>query len=112
MRFVRRRPFGNCPECIHHPARTVGKLIGEPPLVEERRVGSPRKALKITHEIERSVSLLLVTRIAGLGVVERFDGSQSRAMAIATLGRRIAAVILAVPLFSRDERSMNDVLGP
>src|SRR6267142_2467470 len=112
MRFVRGCPFRNRPECIHHSARTVGKLIGEPPLVEEGCVGSAREALKITDEIERSVSLLLVGCIACLGIVERFNGSQSGAMAIATLGRRIAAIVLAVSLFGRDECSVNDVLGP
>src|ERR1700730_13906888 len=38
MRLIRRSPFRHCPESIHHPAWSIGKFIGKPPLIAEGSV--------------------------------------------------------------------------
>ena len=91
VRFVARRPFRNSPERVHHAARTVRKLIGEPPLIGEWRVRVSRQSLKISDPIVRTIGRFLVGGVAGLRVVKRFYCRKPRRVAVATLIRKIAA---------------------
>src|SRR5215467_5504433 len=102
MRFVAGRPFGNRPEGIHHTARTVSELIREPPLAAEGRVGAGRHALKIRDPVERAKRHLAIAGIAGSRVVESFDSSEARSMAVATFVGSIATKGFPVSLFRRD----------
>src|ERR1700720_3929275 len=95
MRLIRGGPFRHCPECVHHAARSIGKLIRKPPLRTEGSVRSPGESLKIGNPVIGAVRCFLVSHIPRLGVVQRFYGSKPGTMAVATLIRRIATVVLA-----------------
>src|SRR5271169_5898179 len=112
VRLIRWGPVGNGPKRIHHPARAIGKLVREPPLIAEGSVRGSGKPLKISDPIVGAISRFFVGTIASFRVVEGFDSSQPRAVAIAALVWQIAAEFLAVSLFGCDGRAMNDVLRP
>ncbi len=102
----------NRPKRVHHAARAVGKLVGEPPLVAERRMSSAWQALKIRHPVVRTIRRFLVRPVAGLREVKRFHRGEPRSVAVATLIRQIAAERFAVTLLRGDGRSVNNIFRP
>src|SRR6202022_1839330 len=64
MRFIGRGPFRNGPEGIHHASWSIGKFVGEPPLVAPRCVGISGEPLKISYPIERAECFFLVSHVS------------------------------------------------
>ena len=112
MRFPSRSPLGNSPECIHQAAGTVGKFVGKPPLLAERRMRPCWQSLKIGHPIEGSHRFFAIRFVSSACKVQRFDRSQPGRVTVATLIRFIAAKIRAVPLLGRHQCSVNAILRP
>src|SRR6266478_610135 len=113
MGFIGRRPFRDSPESIHHSPRPIGKFVGEPPLSAERGVGRSGKALKISDPIVGPIRRFLVGRVSRLCIIQCFNSSEPRTVAIATLIWDIAAKILeAAALFGRDGSTVNDIFRP
>src|ERR1700722_14861667 len=112
MRFIRRSPFRNRPESIHHPARPIGKLVGKPPLSTERSMSLPREPLKVGDPVISPVGRFLVSGVSRLRKIQSFHGSKPRAMAVAAQVRKVATVLFSVPLFCRDHRTMHHIFWP
>ncbi len=113
MRLICRSPFRYRPERIHHSARPVGELIGEPPLRAERRMRPRGKPLEICHPVIGPVSRFLICNISGPRVIQSLDRSQPRAMAVAALVRQVAAEVLwPAPLLCRHHCAVHHILRP
>ena len=112
MGFIDGGPFGDCPEGVHHAARAIGEFVGEPPLGAVGSMSDSGKALEIRDPIVGAIGGFFVSGVAGLRVVEGFDGGKTGAVAVAALRGKIAAEFVAVTLLGGDGCAGVDVFGP
>src|SRR5580698_4874637 len=112
VRLIRRSPLRDRPERVHQAARTIRKLVCEPPLVAKGRMRARRHALEVSYPVIRPESFLLISSVSCLGVINSFHSGQAGCMAITALVRIIAAEALAIALLVRNCCAMDNILGP
>src|ERR1700691_1529637 len=112
MRLIGRRPFRHRPESIHQPSRTIGKLVGKPPLCGKRSMRTKRKPLKVSYPVIRTECRIAIGDVTGLRVIKRFNSSEPCRVAVTALVGQVTTEFNAIALLGSYGCPVNDVLGP